>query len=146
CMLSCCSLVASSSLAFCSSSANLAAVARSPTFKYAFVSASSFCTCERFAETWRVTRSTSPRYCSRPPRPSLSCSTARSYSYRICATGSASQNRLATLLICATNADQNLWRITRTPLTSTTWLLLDGFPFAGVGRFGEDLSLIDAVE
>jgi len=86
---------------------NFEAVARSPALRYAFVSASSFLTCALFAETWRVTRSTRPRYCSRPRRPSLSCSTARSYSYCICAIGSASQKILAILLICAMNADQN---------------------------------------
>jgi hypothetical protein len=44
-----------------------------------------------------ATRSTSPRYCSRPTRPSLSCSTALSYSYCIWAIGSASQKKLASL-------------------------------------------------
>src|SRR6266545_2881362 len=146
CICSCWSLAASSSLAFCSSNANFAAVARSPALRYALVSASSFCTCERFAETWRVTRSTSPRYCSSPSRPSFSCSTARSYSYCICAIGSASQKRFATLLICATKADQNLWRITASPLTRTTWLPLDRFPFGAAWRFGEDLALVHLVQ
>src|SRR4051794_1141278 len=55
--------------------------------------------------------------------------------------GSASQNRLATLLICETNADQNFWRITTSPLSFLDRL----FPL-GVGRLSEDLALVNAVE
>src|SRR6266850_4960953 len=59
--------------------------------------------------------------------------------------GSASQNRFATLLICATKADQNLCRITRAPFQNATKSLLDRFPLAA-DRLGEDFALVDAVE
>ena len=67
--------------------------------RYALIFASRFVTCALSFCTWRETRSTSARYCSSPLRPSCSCATARSYSYCICAIGSAVQKRLASLLI-----------------------------------------------
>src|SRR5262249_22361899 len=104
---------ASCVLALVSWSAMLPAVVRSPALRYALACAVSLATWASPSLTWRLTRSTSARYCSRPCRPSLSCSTARSYSYCIWAIGSASQKKLASLLSCARIAPKNLPKIMR---------------------------------
>src|SRR6267154_2253903 len=52
----------------------------------------------------------------------------------------------ATLFNCATKADQNLWRITGSPLIRPTSLLPGGFPLPSGRRLGEDLALIHPVE
>ena len=97
--------------------------------------------------TWRVTRSTSPRYCSRPAAAFLELLDRAVVLVSHLRDRIGLPEQIRDLVDLRHERRPELVKNHGVSFDDgSTRLLLDGFPFAGVGRLGEDLALVNAVE